>query len=468
MTDTSDDRLSAATLARATARSVPGYDRAVTPRIAHLGVGAFARAHLGVYADDLLGRGWPAMIRGVSLRRARAERQLGPQDGLYSVTEREPDGQRPPRIIGSLSSVATGSEAAVGAIAVATTDLVTLTVTEKGYELDPLDPAGPESPPSAPAPAVIAHGLFGRYRSRGGPTAPVVASLDNLLDNGRVLRERVLEVAARLDPVFARWVSEEVPFPRSVVDRMVPGTTGADIDDVARHLGLRDEAAVVAEHHCSWIIERVDGLPPLADVGVQVVGDIGPYQRRKLWLLNGPHSALAYGGLLAGCDTIAAAATRPEVAMFVGRLIDDVLEAADLPAETDARAFADHALRRFANPALGHTCRQVGADGSQKLRQRVVPIVAARESRRLATDRFAVVVALWLAAASRLPVRGVVLPAVDDPLAADLRRLGSADDPTRLVATGLGPGVSDAFVTQVAGTLDRLTRQGLDLLRDDR
>ncbi len=428
MTPASADRLSTATLPRAGAASVPTYDRTTPPTIVHLGVGAFARAHLGAYADDLLRTGYPALIQGISLRSSRAEGQLGPQDGLYSLAEREPGGTSPLRIIGSFGSVATGPEAAVEAIAAPSTSLVTLTITEKGYEADL-------------APSVLARGLA-RRRRNGSP--PVVASLDNLLDNGRRLRDRVLEVTGRTDPDLARWIAGEVRFPSSVVDRMVPASTPADVDEISGRLGVRDDAAVVAEHYCSWVIEDIDGLPPLADVGVDVVGDIAPYQRRKLWLLNGPHSALAYGGLLAGCNTIAEAAADPTVAGFVARLVDDVLEVADGP---EPRAFAAEALWRFRNPALGHTCRQVGADGSQKLPPRLLPVVAARQARGLATDRFAVVAALWSAAVNGVPLAGRPLPPIEDP------------------ATTL-EGADPAFLAEVAGTLDRLMRDGIDVLRE--
>jgi fructuronate reductase len=388
----------------------PEYERGGPAPIAHLGVGAFARAHLGVYADDLLRSGWPARIRGVSLRSPRAAKQLGPQDGLYTLVEREPGEDCPPRVLGAIGSVATGRAAAVEAIAAPETTLVTLTVTEKAYEPDQ-------------APAVVAEGLARRDRTL---PAPVVASLDNVLDNGALLRHRVLEAA---DADLARWIAEEVRFPSSVVDRMVPATTPADLDEVERRLGLRDEAAVVAEHHCSWVLEEVDGLPPLGDVGVEVVSDVGPYQRRKLWLLNAPHSALAYGGLLAGCETIAEAAAHPVVAPFVRRLVDDVLEVAEVP---DPRPFAADALRRFRNPALGHTCRQVGTDGSQKLPQRILPVVAARRERRLPTARLAIVVAAF------------ELAALDDPVA--------IADP--------------AFLAEVAGKLEDLRQRGVDVLRE--
>ena len=385
-------RLSAATVG---AGHVPPYERGGPAPIVHLGVGAFARAHVGVYADELLRGGHDALVRGVSLRSSDAEARLGPQDGLYSVTEREPTGDGPPQVRGAFRSVGTGTAAAVEALADPSTTMVTLTVTEKGYGVDE-------------APAVLAAGLAARDRSW---PAPAVASLDNLADNGVLLRRRVLAAAERIDVDLARWIDAEVRFPCSVVDRMVPATTPADVDLVSARLGLRDQGAVIAERHCSWTIERVHGLPPLDTVGVELVDDIGPYQQRKLWLLNLPHSAFAYAGLLAGCDTIAQAAEHPEVVPFVAALVEEVLEVCEVPG---ARAFAEDALQRFRNPTLGHTCVQVGADGSQKLPQRLLPVLAARRSRGLHAGRGVWVAALWSAAVAGVPLAGRTLPAVQD------------------------------------------------------
>ncbi|MET0726805.1 MAG: mannitol dehydrogenase family protein [Acidimicrobiales bacterium] len=454
-----DQRLSTATLPRVTAGRVPVYDRRSVPRIAHIGVGAFARAHLGVYADDLLQAGWPAMIRGVSLRSTRAEEQLSPQDGLYALAEREPGQERPLRVVGSLKSVRTGADAALDAMSSPDTMLVTLTVTEKGYELDARDLSEPDQPRSVPA---LITAALARRRGRSAP--PVVASLDNLLDNGTLLRDKVLEVAEGTDPELARWIATEVRFPSSVVDRMVPATTADDLDDIARRLGLLDLAPVTAEHHCSWVISEAEGLPPLGDVGVEVVRDIGAFQRRKLWLLNGPHSALAYCGLLAGCDSIAAASDHPAVSAFVRRLVADILEVADLPAAATPQAFAADALRRFQNPSLGHTCRQVGADGSRKLPQRLLPVVARRAEGARATGHFAVVVAAWLAAVAGIPVPGVALPDLDDPAAAALRRSGAGGDLRALSYDALQAHAGSRFASEVAAALEQLTRRGVDVL----
>lgn len=427
----------------------PAYDRAGPAPFVHLGPGAFARAHLGVYADDLGRAGHDARIRAVALRHPAAEEQLGPQDGLYTVTTREPGVPTESRLVGSIISVATGPAAAAAAIASTASAFVTLTVTEKGYDED-----GPGS-----AVDVLVRGLDARRKA--GQGGLVVASLDNLLDNGRLLRERVL--AAADGPAggagLAQWIADEVAFPCSVVDRMVPATTDADRAEVAERIGLVDEAAVVAEAHRSWALEAVEGLPPLpplANVGVEVVADVGAHQQRKLWLLNAPHSAVAYGGLLAGHDTIAAAVGDPLVSGFVRGVAGDVLAVVD-PSDggPEPGAYAADSLRRFANPLLGHTCAQVGADGSRKLAQRVLPVVEARRARGLDVERFAVVVAAWLVA--------VAESRVDDPIGDVLRAALAAGGPLAAAERGVGPALRQ-WAPDVAAAYRRVRTDGASAL----
>jgi len=465
MVRSSRQRLAAATVALAHAERRPTYDRTSPPQIAHLGFGAFARAHLGVYADDLLRQGRPGMITGVSMRSSRAEDQLTPQDGLYTVAEREPGCEVSLRVVGALASMRTGPAAALDAIAAPTTKLVTMTITEKGYEVSPDEPEPSEAPTSAPM--LIALALA--HRRRAGLAPPVFASLDNLLENGRVLRARVVEAAERIDPSLADWIASEVAFPSSVVDRMVPAPTVQDQEDIGLRLGLVDRSAVSTERHRSWIIHHVDALAPLAEVGVELVDDVTPFERRKLWLLNGPHSAVAYGGLLAGCGTIAQAVGHAALVPFVRRVVDETLEVAELPAFLGPERFADEALGRFANPTLGHTCAQVGADGSSKLPQRLLPVAAARRAHGLGTHTFALVAAIWIAATAGLTVRGADLPVVEDPAAGGLRSAASQGASlSRLSDLALAGRADDAFVVDVAGALECLVDAGLAVLEAPR
>lgn len=438
-----DERLSNGTLDRVDgAITTPPYRRDVPPTIVHLGVGAFARAHLATYADDLLRLGHAATIHGVSLRSPDAEARLAPQDGLFTLVEREPRDPAAPRVVGSLVRVSTGADAAVAALADPATTLVALTVTEKGYL------PGPGS-----AAEVVARGLDARRRAGHAP--PVVVSLDNVAGNGRVLRAAVLDAASAFAPDACGWIDAGVAFPSSVVDRMVPATTDADRAEASAALGLVDEAVVAAERHRSWAIDDAAGLPPFGEVGVEVGADVAAAERRKLWLLNGPHSAVAYLGLLGGHATIADATGDADLMAAVRALVDDTLAVSGLPADP-ARRYADDVLARFANPALGHTCRQVGTDGSRKLRERLLPVVGARLGAGLPVDRFAPVVAAWIAAVGALPVAGRALPALDDPAAPEVRAAIGRRDLAGAVAAGL-PEAPRPFAATVDAALRALT-----------
>jgi fructuronate reductase len=454
-------RLSTRTLGSARVPSVPRYDRTASASIAHVGLGAFVRAHLAVYADDLCRQGHPALIRATSLHSNAVADQLTPQDCFYAVAEREPATDPPPRVIGSITSASTGAAAVFDALAAPSTRLVTLTITEKGYDLTEEDLERPEH--SSSALAVVTRALAQCRES--GQMPPMVTSLDNVMDNGVLLRSRVIEIAERLSPSFSGWIEEAVRFPSSVVDRMVPATTEQDIEDVGAQLGLIDLGAVTTERHRSWVMTEEAPSLPFSEVGVDIVEDIVPFEQRKLWLLNGPHSALAYCGILAGSGTIAEASDHPIVSAFVRRLVDDVLEVANLPVELQPKTFAAEALERFANPNLGHTCAKVGADGSRKLPQRFGSIVVARRQAGLETTRFATVAALWVALASGLPIGGSNLPGVEDPSSPQLRSAAVSHDLGRLVHQALDDGFEDDFEVLVLDTLVRLLQEGIGLLR---
>ncbi len=263
MTGERRQRLNTRTLAHAHARRQPDYDRGGAPVIAHLGFGAFARAHVAVYCDDLLRQGTPALIRGVSLRSRRAQNQLVPQDGLFTVAVRDPSAPSTVQVVGALASMESGPAAALAAMTAPTTKLVTLTITENGYSASADGELASGALPSS-APALIALALDRQRHT--GLTPPVFAPLDNLLDNGAVLRARVLDEAERIDGALASWIDGKVQFPSSVVDRMVPAPTEAVLEEIAGELGLTDRAAVA------------DRASPLVDHSVG--GRVGPPRRR--------------------------------------------------------------------------------------------------------------------------------------------------------------------------------------------
>jgi fructuronate reductase len=270
--------------------------------------------------------------------------------------------------------------------------------------------------------------------------------------------------ATRLDPALADWVAGEVQFPSSVVDRMVPAPTISDLARVRERLGLVDQGAVTTEPYRSWIMTAVDGMPPLDDIGVQFVVDVAPYEERKLRLLNGPHSALAYTGLAAGCRTIAHATAQPLIAAFVSRVVDDIVEVASGSVLDNMDKFAKKVLIRFANPSLDHTCVKVAADGSDKLPERYEAVIAARLRSGLSTTRFSIVVALWLTAAVGLPLGSTRMPAVEDPAATRLTEIAKDGSLRDLVEAAVGRWTDPVFQDEIVHSLISVQERGIGVL----
>lgn len=390
----------------------PGYDRAARGvGIVHIGIGAFHRAHQAAYVDKLLAQsGGDWRIRGISMRSAAVRDQMEPQQGLYTLIERDGDGERL-RVVGAVSHVVVAGEdprAAVDAIADPRVAMVTLTITEKGYCHDPAtgalnlahpdimhDLANPDTPRSAIG--LIAAALRRRQRQSGAPLTLV--SCDNLAGNGDILRAGVGEFLDRLDGRgLARWMDRDVAFPRTMVDRIVPATTPQDIDALAARLGVLDRSMVKAEPFGQWVIEdRFAGpRPPLDLVGVQFVPDVRPYELAKLRMLNGSHSLMAYLGLAMGFETVDQAIGDPRIAGLVTDLMRDA--AATLPPDgaIDTTGYAAALCGRFANPALDHRLAQIAIDGSNKLPPRLVAPIVERHAQGKSSTAAAVGIAAWM------------------------------------------------------------------------
>ncbi|MFV0624361.1 mannitol dehydrogenase family protein [Sphingomonas sp. ac-8] len=462
------ERLSDATLATLPPEVTrPAYDRAsVTPGVVHLGIGAFHRAHQAAVFDAALAAGdlrWG--ILGVSLRSAGVRDQLVPQDGLYTLVERDGDRRRL-QVIGAVQTVLVAPEdpeAVVAALASADTHLVTLTVTEKGYKLDPAtgalieedadvaaDLASLDAPRTAPGFLVAA---LARRRAAG--LAPFTAiSCDNLPHNGARLQQAVLRMAAAHDADLAAWIEAEGAFPQTMIDRIVPATTDADVADLADTLGVEDRAMVKTEPFTQWVIEdRFAGpRPDFARLGVQLTDAVAPWEEAKLRLLNGAHSGIAYLGGLAGIDFVHEVVALPEGRRFVERLWDEAASTLSPPAALDVAAYRGELMARFANPALQHRTRQIAMDGSQKLPQRLLATIAARQAAGAPYPALALAVAAWMR------WQGGVDDAeqdftVDDPLAARTRAaLEGAENADARVAALLA--IDAIFPPALAGTAE--------------
>jgi fructuronate reductase len=422
----------------------PSYDReAVKTGVVHLGIGAFHRAHQAAVFDAALAGGdlrWG--ITGVSLRSAGVRDQMIPQDGLYSLVVR--DGAREDvRIIGAVGDVLVAPEdpeAVVSALADPHVHIVTLTVTEKGYKLDPAtgrliaddpDVAADLASLDAPrtAPGFLVAGLA-RRRAAGLPPFTAI-SCDNLPHNGARLRQAVLTMARAHDAALADWVDAEGAFPQTMVDRIVPATTPEDVAALADRLGVEDRAMVKTEPFTQWVIEDAFAgpRPDCAALGVQLTQDVAPWEEAKLRLLNGSHSGLSYLGALAGIDFVHEVVASEDGRRFVQTLWDEAEATLTPPPELDVAAYRRDLMARFANPALRHRTRQIAMDGSQKLPQRLLATLAARRGRPSPALTLAVAAWMrWQAGVDDAGERHVVDDPLADRTAAALDGTGSAGE----------------------------------------
>ena len=446
-------RLSTATLADVPADVLrPAYDRAdVSVGVVHLGIGAFHRAHQAAMFDDVLGTGdlrWG--IVAASLRSPTVRDQMAPQDGLYTLLVRD-GAQQTARIIGAVQKVLIAPEAPealLAMMAAPTTQIVTLTITEKGYKLDPAsgglieedaqmaaDLASLARPQTALGYIVAALAM-----RRAAGLAPFTAiSCDNLPHNGARLRGGVLALALRHDPALAAWIEAHGAFPQTMVDRIVPATTPQDIADLAQRIGLEDQAMVKTEPFMQWVIEdSFCGPRPAFGPGVQLTAAVAPWEEAKLRLLNGAHSAIAYLGGLAGIAHVHEVLERPEARAFVERLWNEAQTTLSPPPELDIAAYRTALMARFDNPTLMHRTQQIAMDGSQKLPQRLLATIAARLAEGKGIDALALAVAGWVRWQAGLDDAGRP-HTVDDPLAGMIgAALAGASDPAARVDAVLG------------------------------
>ncbi len=353
--------------------------------IVHLGLGAFHRAHQALYTEDALAaEPGPWGICGASRRSRGVVDALNEQDGLYGVLERGPEEDRV-RVTGVVREALVAAErpdALRDRLAAPGTHVVTLTVTEAGYE------AG-----AAPV-AMLVRGLEAR-RAAGVDSPLAIVSCDNLPQNGEVLRGLVAGAAS---DALADWIAAHADFPSTMVDRIVPAATAADRDSASRLIGARDEATVVGEPFTQWVIEDAfrGRRPAWEQAGAMLVPDTRPYEAMKLRLLNGGHSALAYLGLLRGHETVADGVDDPELSAFLERLWSEVTPTLDPVPGIDLARYRADLLTRWSNPRIAHRLEQIAGGGANKLPARL--LAPARELLEAGKEPAAIslVVAAWL------------------------------------------------------------------------
>ncbi|MCB1390957.1 MAG: mannitol dehydrogenase family protein [Rhodobacteraceae bacterium] len=425
--------------------------------IVHFGPGAFFRAFNAVYtaeANARNGQGWG--ITAVSLQSPTARDQLEPQGGAFTSVTLAPEGPEY-RVVETISRVLVAPEdpeAVLAALADPQVRIVSLTITEKGYCHEPatgrLNPAHPGiladlAAPGLPrtAPGFLVEGLA---RRRAAGLAPfVVLTCDNLPHNGKLARDVVLDFARLRDPALAAWIERHVRFPSTMVDRITPATTPADVERLAQAQGYHDPACVMHEPFRQWVIERFDGPRPAWEVaGAQIVTDVAPFETMKLRCLNGTHSTLAYLGYLAGHETIAqTVADAPFAALCAYLWQAEIIPSIPAPEGVDLAAYAEALLERYRNPAIRHRTWQIAMDGSQKLPQRLLGTVADNLAAGRPIRGLALAVAGWMYYVGGVDAQGRPID-VRDPLAAKLRAVSDGALTSKGTVAAL-LGVSEVF-----------------------
>ncbi len=419
---------------------VPRYDRRdVTTGIVHIGVGNFHRSHQAMYIDTLMNAGtamdWGICGIGLQPSNARIRDALAAQDGLYTLVLRHGDGTWDARVIGSITGflfAPDDPEAAIEKIAAPGTRIVSLTITEGGYNLDDVTGEFNWSDPAVLAdlqPGAVPGTVFGimtealaRRRARGIP-APTILSCDNIPGNGHVSQRAFTAFARRRDPGLAEWMTRHVRFPNCMVDRITPGTTGADRAELSRRFGIEDQWPVLCEPFTQWVLEEnfTGSRPPLEDAGVQIVSDVEPYELMKLRLLNAGHQALCYAGRLAGYRLVHEVTTDPLFARFLldYMTVEAIPTLRPVPG-IDVRQYARQLIERFSNPEVGDTLARLATDGSDRIPKFLLPVIREQLAAGRPFTRSAAVIASWARYAEGTGEDGVPYE-IDDGLAPQLQ-----------------------------------------------
>lgn len=461
----------------------PRYAReALRPGILHIGVGNFHRSHQAVYLDDLFntGRGldWALLGAGVRPGDEAMRRALEPQDWLTTVVEMEPGAHRA-RICGAMAGfvpVGADGSAIVAALDDPALRIVSLTVTEGGYCIDPatgaFDPEHPEivydtAHPDRP------RGVFGvlvaalkRRRQRG--IAPfTVMSCDNIPHNGRVTMAAVAGLADLVDPGLAAFIRETVAFPDSMVDRITPATTDRERALLMERFGIRDNWPVFCEPFRQWVLEDrfPAGRPALEEVGVTFTPDVAAFELMKIRILNGGHAAIAYPAALLGIHFVHEAMADPLIRGFLDRLeTEEIIPCIPPVPGVDLGAYYRLVARRFSNPDIGDTIPRLAQDGSNRQPKFILPSTSDRLKAGADVAGLALVSALWCRYCAATDDAGAPLT-VDDANAPQLTaaaRAAKGDPAAFLALADIFGAIANAapFRTRFEAALRSLWREG--------
>jgi mannitol 2-dehydrogenase len=393
--------------------ATPRYARsALTPGIVHFGVGNFHRAHLAVYLDDLFNMGldhdWAIIGAGVMAHDEAMREKLASQDYLTTVVEQDANFTSA-RVTGPMVDFIPPSERKrlLETLAAPHIRIVSLTVTEGGYMIDPatgkFDPRHPALQRDAKHPddptsvfGLILQGL--KARRAKGLQPFTVMSCDNVPHNGVVTRNAVAGLARITDASLADWIETHVAFPNAMVDRITPATTDRERQLCAEMFGIEDNWPVFCEEFKQWVIEDhfPAGRPAFEKVGAEFVADVTPYEYMKIRILNGGHAVIAYPGGLLDVHFVHEAMEHPLIRGFFEKVEqDEIIPTVPPVPNTDIHEYYKLIDRRFSNPKIGDTERRLCLDGSNRQPKFIVPVIADNLKAGRSIEGCALESALW-------------------------------------------------------------------------
>lgn len=383
--------------------------------IAHIGVGNFHRSHQAYYVHQyrlgqVANREWA--ICGIALLEndRRVIDALRSQQGTYSLTTFDENGHTESTRITSIAQLLFAPDepqAVIAKLSSPAVKIVTLTITEAGYNIDLAtgqfktdapdvqhDGQHPDQPRTVFG--YITAALERRFQNGVPPFT--VLSCDNFPHNGDAAKTAFVSFAALRNPALAAWIAESVSFPNSMVDRITPSVSAEQKRRLNELAGWHDEVPVFSEKFIQWVVEDrfCNGRPALENVGVQFTDDVSAYEAVKLRLLNASHSMLAYPAFLAGYVTVDEAIQDPVFYDFIRNFMDeDVTPLLNVPATIDLTEYKHSLLRRFANKSIGDQLARLCFDGASKLPVFLLPSLNERMARNQPYSRMAFLIAAY-------------------------------------------------------------------------
>lgn len=460
----------------------PSYERdSLNCGIMHMSVGGFHRSHQALYVQDILNKSsgdW--MISGVGLLDSDRKHvdALNSQDCLYSILERSGK-EDVLKICGSIKEIhhaPSDPKKVLDRLSDESIKILSLTITEKGYcynqdgDLDLNNKAiqGDLKNLSAPQTGLgyVVAALNNRYKSKSKPMT--IMSCDNLPGNGHLTQKLVLQFAEQVDKNLATWISDNITFPNAMVDRITPVTTPEIVDVIAEEFDIEDQWPVVCEDFRQWVLEDkfCNGRPDFDSVGVQLVSDVEPYEKMKVRLLNGSHSALSYISYLMGYRRVDLAMADALISKYVRAYMDfDVTPAVPSVPGIDLTSYKDKLIERFSNPSIGDQVQRLAEDGSRKIPNAILPCIRHQLETGGKMDYAALALAAWFRYLSGADESMAAIE-IKDPAKERLMERIKTDHQDPTYALGLDDifgdlGRNSVVIENVKIALNKLYKQGV-------